>query len=163
MDTENKSKPAPTGIQQATRNEHGQFLPGVSGNPKGRVKGVPNWSTVIMEEALRTYGVTKDGTRVDKMRAIAQKLLELALAGDMRAISEFGDRAEGKPRQSIDLNDKRDLSQFEFSDHVDAIASQYDDQPPRQVPALDKPITSNRRPGGKVRIRLANVPKQKKS
>lgn len=38
----------------------------------------------------------------DKLRAIADKLVDLAIEGDMQAIKEIGDRLDGKPSQAID-------------------------------------------------------------
>lgn len=49
------------------------WLPGQSGNPAGRPKGAKNKKTVIVEE------FEKDGS------AIARKVIEAALAGDMQA------------------------------------------------------------------------------
>jgi hypothetical protein len=37
----------------------------------------------------------------DKLRAVADKLVELAIAGDMQAIKEVADRLDGKPAQAI--------------------------------------------------------------
>lgn len=37
----------------------------------------------------------------DKLRAVADKLVELAIGGDMQAIKEIGDRLDGKPAQAI--------------------------------------------------------------
>jgi hypothetical protein len=36
---------------------------------------------------------------------IAQKLVQLAKAGDLYAIREVFDRVEGRPKQSLDFND----------------------------------------------------------
>jgi ribosomal protein L17 len=43
-----------------------------------------------------------------KLRAIAEKLIELAAEGDMSAIKELGDRLDGKASQSIDLGSDPD-------------------------------------------------------
>jgi hypothetical protein len=37
----------------------------------------------------------------DKLRAVADKLVELAIDGDMQAIKEIADRLDGKPAQAI--------------------------------------------------------------
>ena len=38
-----------------------------------------------------------------KLRGIADKLVELALAGDVAAMREMGDRLDGKPAQQVAL------------------------------------------------------------
>ena len=38
-----------------------------------------------------------------KLREIAEKVVELALDGDMQAIKEIGDRMDGKAIQGVDL------------------------------------------------------------
>lgn len=35
------------------------------------------------------------------MRAAAEKLLDLAVAGDVQALKELGDRLDGKPAQTV--------------------------------------------------------------
>ena len=37
-----------------------------------------------------------------KLRAAADKLVELAVAGDVSALRELGDRLDGKPKQQIE-------------------------------------------------------------
>ena len=37
----------------------------------------------------------------NRMRAIAEKLMDMAEEGDMAAIREMGDRVDGKPAQQI--------------------------------------------------------------
>lgn len=66
---------------------------GVSGNPGGRPKTLP--ITDVLKEELEKRG--KHNVQV--ARAIARKLIELALAGNMDAIAMIGDRTEGKPTQ----------------------------------------------------------------
>ena len=39
-----------------------------------------------------------------KLRGIADKLVELALAGDVAAMREMGDRLDGKPAQQVQLS-----------------------------------------------------------
>jgi hypothetical protein len=43
-------------------------------------------------------------TKFKKLRCIAEKTVELAMAGDMAAIKEIGDRLDGKAPQDIGLN-----------------------------------------------------------
>lgn len=44
---------------------------------------------------------TGDGDK-KKLRALADKLVEKALEGDVSAIKEIGDRIDGKPKQQIE-------------------------------------------------------------
>ena len=46
------------------------------------------------------------------LRAVAKRLLEKALAGDMAAIKELGDRLDGKSGQSVQYTGEVDLRSF---------------------------------------------------
>ncbi len=46
-------------------------------------------------------------------RAIAEVLRTKALAGDIRAVQELADRAEGKPRQSVEIENAELREAFE--------------------------------------------------
>lgn len=74
-----------------------QWKPGQSGNPGGRPKSAP-LSQACRE--LLTQPVPNNPT-CTYAQAIAQKLAERALKGDILAAREIADRAEGKARQSI--------------------------------------------------------------
>ncbi len=87
-----------------------QFPKGESGNPNGRPK------LTKLTEALRQQiaEINPDAPEETIAEAIAQTLIKLAIAGDVTAIKEVFDRAEGKPKQAIDLdlqiNDWRSLA-----------------------------------------------------
>ena len=49
----------------------------------------------------------------DKLRGVADKLVELALNGDMQAIKEVADRLDGKPAQETEVTVKRDATDFD--------------------------------------------------
>ena len=68
--------------------------PGQSGNPEGARKHK------IFYAALNRAITQEDGKRV---RDAAEKLLDLAAAGEAWAIKELRDTLDGKPGQSIDL------------------------------------------------------------
>lgn len=72
-----------------------QFKPGQSGNPSGRPKNV-------LTKALRKKLEEVNG---DKSNAelVADKLVALALDGNLEAIKIALDRMEGRPRQSINV------------------------------------------------------------
>ena len=50
--------------------------------------------------ALNRAVAQDDGAR---LRAAAEKLIELAVEGDVAALRELGDRLDGKPKQQIEL------------------------------------------------------------
>lgn len=67
--------------------KHTRFRKGVSGNPKGRPKGVPNMRDAIRRAAAMKVQV-KIGDRTRTMstvEAVAQRLIQKALNGDVKA------------------------------------------------------------------------------
>ena len=88
---ENRRK---TGEANLERGAQTRFKPGQSGNPGGRPR------TAKISEACRTKLaslIPGDVQRRTYAQAIADKLVQLALKGDIRAAQELADRAEGKP------------------------------------------------------------------
>jgi hypothetical protein len=86
--------------KQIPGSEVTRFKPGQSGNPGGRPKTAP------LSQACRELladSVPNDREGRTYAQAIAQTLGEKALAGDIRAAQELADRAEGKARQSIEI------------------------------------------------------------
>jgi len=73
------------------------WKPGESGNPEGSKKARLWYST--LDRAIQQ----DDGKR---LRAAAEKLLDLAAAGESWAVKEMGDRLDGKPRQQIEAVDE---------------------------------------------------------
>lgn len=65
--------------------------------PLGNTNATKNkpWS-----EALARVNVQSDGA---KMRALAEKVWEMALAGDGQAIKEIAERHDGKSIQGVEL------------------------------------------------------------
>jgi len=72
------------------RDAHGRYKPGISGNPKGR----PHKGQTLTD-ALKC--------RVNKT-VLADKLLELALGGNVAAVKYVYDRIDGFPRQTVETN-----------------------------------------------------------
>lgn len=68
------------------------FKPGQSGNPSGKAPGK------VWIAALNRAVAQDDG---EKLRAAAEKLIDLAVAGDVAALRELGDRLDGKVAQAI--------------------------------------------------------------
>lgn len=71
-------------------------MPG--GAPEGNKNATKNrpWA-----EAINRALLAEDGK---KLRALAEKLIEKALEGDVAALKEVGDRSDGKPHQSVALS-----------------------------------------------------------
>lgn len=81
------------------------FQPGQSGNPAGRPK------SITLSEALRRelakQAPAREGeeaTGETLAEQIARVLCQAAAGGSVRAVQEIGDRTEGRPRQSVDVD-----------------------------------------------------------
>jgi len=79
-----------------------QFPKGVSGNPNGRPK------LTRLTEALREQlaEINPDADEQTIAEEIAKTLIKLALSGDIAAIRECFDRAEGKAPINLDVGGK---------------------------------------------------------
>ena len=61
------------------------------------------WTHALRRAAFATIGNGPDrGSR--KIELIARKVVQLALAGDLHAVRELGDRLEGRPLQRIEAD-----------------------------------------------------------
>lgn len=86
---------------------------GKSGNPNGRPKERP------FADALHVALAEDDPvTKVRKLRRIADKLVDAAVAGEAWAIREVMDRIDGKPVQSAEVNATVDHSVTHHSEPV---------------------------------------------
>jgi Family of unknown function (DUF5681) len=96
--TEQRDAKTLTAAQQGALKANA-FQPGQSGNPNGRPKTKP------ITDALRSLldepyaGREKRFKGKSNACALATRLYELALGGDLAAVRECADRAEGKPLQ----------------------------------------------------------------
>lgn len=53
--------------------------------------------------AVSREGDGTDGKPTKKLALIADKVVDLAVGGDVQAIKEIGDRLDGRPKQSVDM------------------------------------------------------------
>lgn len=69
-------------------------------------KSFANMLNIAIKEATESGGT--------KLRAVADALVEKAMAGDIQAIKEVADRLDGKPVQQSDMNidASGDLAEF---------------------------------------------------
>lgn len=97
------------------------FQPGQSGNPTGQRRDKP------FRDALNLAIKESHGDRL-KLRAVAESLVEKAIAGDVSAIKEVADRLDGKvPQQQILTGDEdapiRTVNRIELVDLVGSTSS----------------------------------------
>lgn len=71
----------------------------MAGAPEGNTNS--SKSNRLWGETIRRAVVQADAK---KLRSIADKLIDMAAAGDMQAIKELGDRLDGKPNQSTTMD-----------------------------------------------------------
>jgi hypothetical protein len=99
------------------RDEQGKFvpgnrmawLPGQSGNPKGRPKGSKN-GTATIRRLARQMSDHKSGLTAEEV--IASRLVSAAMDGKEWAIKEYYNRVEGKPGIRVESED--DISFEEY-------------------------------------------------
>ncbi len=83
------------------RNELGQFIEGVSGNPDGRTP-MTQEEKIVKKATKEFIAEFKEGL-AKALPLISPVLIAKALDGDMQAIKEVNDRAMGKAEQHTDL------------------------------------------------------------
>lgn len=79
----------PTGYGKPPKES--QFKPGQSGNPKGRPKGAKSLKSVVQKELASKIEIRVQGkkTRTTKLEAAIMKLVNDALSGNAKALSEL--------------------------------------------------------------------------
>ena len=71
----------------------------MAGAPEGNKNSSKN--NRLWAETIKRAVTQADG---QKLRAIADALIEKAAEGDIQAIKELGDRLDGKPMHTVDTN-----------------------------------------------------------
>jgi hypothetical protein len=83
------------------------FPKGVSGNPAGKPKGVPNSKTRLLRllelVQVKTNPITGEKEEFTVAEQLDLMVLQKAFKGDLRAYQEILDRLEGKPKQTTDI------------------------------------------------------------
>ena len=78
----------------------GTWQPGQSGNPNGRPK-----LGLALTDVLREHMEASDeGDTVPRKQRLAEKLYELAMAGNVSAVEYIANRLDGKPTVALSLS-----------------------------------------------------------
>lgn len=83
--------------------------------------GNTNGKGKLFSSALKRAIAQDDGNR---LRAAAEKLLDLAAAGESWAVKELADRLDGKSVQSVEVADTRDVSELTTAEILSLIAAE---------------------------------------
>jgi hypothetical protein len=94
-----------TSVVKHEANKPHRWQPGESGNPNGRPKREWTWAS-LLEDAAEEVMKARDGQEVSAKKAIAKRLLMMALEGDRQAIKDIMDRTDGYPMSSTDITSK---------------------------------------------------------
>lgn len=87
-----------TKVVDPIRNEKGQFLPGVSGNPNGKPLGTKHMGT-LLAEALKELASGSDTKSWAEM--VVKRLIMNAVAGKEKSIEMIFDRMDGKVKDEF--------------------------------------------------------------
>jgi hypothetical protein len=83
------------------------FPKGVSGNPAGKPKGVPNSKTRLLRllelVQVKTNPITGDKEEFTVAEQLDLMVLQKAFKGDLRAYQEILDRLEGRAKQTNEI------------------------------------------------------------
>lgn len=94
----------------------------MAGPPKGNTnaKGKRYWSDAVRKALAQT----NKGNKTDNLAVVAEKLVSMAIEGDLGAIRELGDRTEGKAVAEVLLSGHLSLSEQtdkEIDDRLDKL------------------------------------------
>lgn len=92
-------------MNDLVRNDKGQFVKGISGNPNGRPKGSRNR---IVEQKLALEEAVRDHVSPKHIRSLLKKMYDLAMDGDVAAGKFILDKfiSNAKVEESQDSEDK---------------------------------------------------------
>lgn len=88
-------------VTGAIRNERGQFVPGVSGNPAGKPPG----SVSIVAEIKKKLEEVPEGAKESYLKLFVFRLFQKAIIeGDTTLMKDIIDRVDGRAKQNIGLD-----------------------------------------------------------
>lgn len=118
-----ESIPEKAGDNQEIRNDKGQFVPGVSGNPAGKPRGTESFRTKfirVIEKIGKESNLTSDEVEAQLIIVGLKKARE----GDYNFYRDIFDRNYGRPVQTTELTGKdgEPLMPQESSDRIKELA-----------------------------------------
>jgi hypothetical protein len=90
-----------------------RFRKGVSGNPRGRPRGVRNFASILDRTLLESVVITENGARktVTKLEAAVKQLVNRATAGDLVAMRQLISLASSAEIESAAAGKKSQLAE----------------------------------------------------
>jgi hypothetical protein len=95
------------------------WKPGQSGNPGGRPHGYKPFAPMLRQALLKT-----DRRNVSQMEKLVNKVVALAIAGDMDAVRWIADRTDGKVAQSIQVDSNQTVHVVPWLPYVQSAAEE---------------------------------------
>lgn len=89
-------------IPEPKPNKPHLFQPGQSGNPGGKPKGTKNFTSIVKEALEKTALDKKSGEQFEIREALANKIVQMALAGNEKMIRLLWNYLDGMPIQKVD-------------------------------------------------------------
>jgi len=123
------SPPAPTSPPSPGNLPSTAWKPGQSGNPGGAVKGYVKFAVILQKELARV-----DRRNKSQLAKIAEKVVAMAVKGDMDAVRWLADRVDGKVTQSISVNSEQTVHVVPW---LPAVQHAVDALPGASVPEME--------------------------
>lgn len=86
------------------------FSKGQSGNPGGRPKKGESFSAILLEMGDMRDVADASNKKIARKKALANRLWQLALEGNIKAIEYIYNRVQGTPRQAMEHTGGVDLN-----------------------------------------------------
>ena len=103
-----------TGKNRPKRAHKGQFLPGTTGNPKGRPKGSVSITQVVKAKLQEVYSGTNSKEVKTYLEKIVEKILDNGIVKkDARTLKDIWAYIDGQPKASLDFHTDQEKANLE--------------------------------------------------
>lgn len=131
-----KKKPVNTGKKQEGRNDKGQFVKGVSGNPEGKPEGTVGFKTMF-DQTLKEIAKLNKIKEPEAFQILFKQAYLQAKQGNFNYFKDIMDRYYGKPVQSLELGGP-DGEPIQIEGFNYAIPKTNDTTPAKAAPSVGK-------------------------